>query len=277
MLRERLFWGKGIGGAFQVILRAGWPWTHFLGGSFSAISPPLQISCCLHRCFWRFCGSRNCLHFDFFSAWGLGSRENRVFSDVSGYGCSYLFWYEHWCETGSAFLAGEAVAGLSSVFFGEIFFFQVTSVQSSSFFWGRLGLTRLLFFGFAFAADGGCGDCYCCHNWDGCGSYGTVLGQLQKIYFLNASISTEESGQHLSWNESRDITECDLNLRVPKYSGCSQKYFVVMLLQATLAACSLEGSKTLRNFFCISTGMDACFPEQILEHLFFEAHQPPRF
>ena len=40
-------------------------------------------------------------------------------------------------NTGSAFLAGEAVAGLSSVFFGDFFFFLlVTSVQSSLFFWG---------------------------------------------------------------------------------------------------------------------------------------------
>ena len=39
-------------------------------------------------------------------------------------------------ETGSVFLAGEAVAGLSSVFFGEFFFFLVTLVQPSSAFLG---------------------------------------------------------------------------------------------------------------------------------------------
>ena len=40
-------------------------------------------------------------------------------------------------ETGSAFLAGEAVAGLSSVFFGDFLFFLVSSVQPSSTFLGR--------------------------------------------------------------------------------------------------------------------------------------------
>ena len=33
-------------------------------------------------------------------------------------------------------------------------------------------------------------------------------------------------------------------LRVPRYSGCSRKNFVMILLEATLAAWSLEGSRT---------------------------------
>ena len=33
-------------------------------------------------------------------------------------------------------------------------------------------------------------------------------------------------------------------LRVPRYSGCSRKNFVVILFEATLAAWSLEGSRT---------------------------------
>ena len=79
--------------------------------------------------------------------------------------------------SGSVLFAGEAVAVAVAVFsfafWGDFFFFLVTSAQPSSGFF-RLGLTRLLccYVGFAanFAADGSCGDCCCCGSCGGRGS-----------------------------------------------------------------------------------------------------------
>ena len=98
LLRKRFFW-KGIKKAFLGILRAGWPWTHFLGGSLSAAPSPLQICGCLHwsfLCFWsggNWCGG-NWFALGFLSS--LGCR--RMLCDVSGNGRCHQLGYEYcWC------------------------------------------------------------------------------------------------------------------------------------------------------------------------------------
>ena len=62
-------------------------------------------------------------------------------------------------EADSMFFVGEAVADLSSAFFWDFFFSGL--LQSNClpiFFWGGLGMIRLLFRYFSFAVDGGSGN-----------------------------------------------------------------------------------------------------------------------
>ena len=131
LLRWRFLW-KGIRRAFQGILRAGWPWTYFLGGSFSAAPSPLQICGCLHwsflcfLCFWssgNWCGG-NWFALGFLSS--LGCR--RMLGDVRGNGRRHrpgykYCWYCRFCRGWLHFFCRRGRCGLILRFFGGFLFF----------------------------------------------------------------------------------------------------------------------------------------------------------
>ena len=162
-LLGKRFWRKGIRGAFQGILRAGWPWTYFLGCSLSATPSSLQIRSCLHRSFFCFWSGGNCCSGSWFGFRFLSSLGRwRVFSDVCRDRCCHWLWYVccYWCRCFCrgwcrCFCRGwcrcfcrRGSCGLTLSFLGRFlffFFFRVTSVHSSTVFgWTWSGSFSLL-------------------------------------------------------------------------------------------------------------------------------------
>ena len=129
-----MFWGISIGGAFQGVLRVGWPRTHF----FFAPSPLFllfklvivsilvsEVSILVEAV----------LVLDFFLAVALDTGITRCSVMLAGMGAVT----DVGIKTGvgadvDAFLAGEAVVDLFSAFLEVFFFFPITSVHPSSVF-----------------------------------------------------------------------------------------------------------------------------------------------
>ena len=64
------------------------------------------------------------------------------------------------------------------------------------------------------------------------------------------------------------------SLRVPLYSGCNLKCFVVMSDSAVLFLRRKEDIPCRKTFAAKVLAWDACLPYQLLEYFFCEPHQP---